>query len=148
MSNLLSSATKTVSLLLVEDDEVDIAAVRRALAVLKIANPLHIAHDGMEALEMLRGENGQDKLPRPYIIVLDLNMPRMDGLEFLEEIRNDPDLEDSIIFIMTTSRDEADKRSAYSQHVAGYIVKENPIGTFRQAINLLDHYWRLVELPN
>ncbi len=58
MSNLLSSATKTVSLLLVEDDEVDIAAVRRALAVLKIANPLYIAHDGMEALEMLRGENG------------------------------------------------------------------------------------------
>ena len=148
MSSLLSNETNAVSLMLVEDDEVDIAAIRRALAVLKIANPLHIAHDGLEALDILRGQNGQEKLPKPYIIVLDLNMPRMDGLEFLEEIRNDPDLEDSVIFIMTTSRDEADKRAAYSQHVAGYIVKEDPIGTFRQAINLLDHYWRLVELPN
>ncbi len=148
MSNLLGSETKPVSLLLIEDDEVDIAAVRRALAVLKIINPLHIAHDGLEALEILRGENGQDKLPKPYVIVLDLNMPRMDGLEFLEELRADEDLKDAIIFIMTTSRDEADKRAAYSQHVAGYIVKEDPIGTFRQAINLLDHYWRLVELPS
>lgn len=148
MSNLLGSETKPVSLLLIEDDEVDIAAVRRALAVLKIINPLHIAHDGIEALELLRGENGQDKLPKPYVIVLDLNMPRMDGLEFLEEIRADEALKDAIIFIMTTSRDEADKRAAYSQHVAGYIVKEDPIGTFRQAINLLDHYWRLVELPS
>ncbi len=148
MSSLLSTESKTVSLLLIEDDEVDIAAVRRALAVLKIANPLYVAHDGIEALEMLRGEGGQEKLQRPYIIVLDLNMPRMDGLEFLEEVRADPELAESIIFIMTTSRDEADKRAAYSQHVAGYIVKEDPIGTFRQAINLLDHYWRLVELPS
>lgn len=147
MSNLLGRETKPVSLLLVEDDEVDIAAVRRALAVLKIANPLHVVNDGLEALDLLRGENGQDKLSRPYIIVLDLNMPRMNGLEFLEEIRNDPDLTESIIFIMTTSRDEADKRAAYSQHVAGYIIKEDPVGSFRQAINLLDHYWRLVELP-
>jgi len=132
---------------LIEDDEIDIAAVRRALAVLKIANPLHIAHDGIEALEILRGENGREKLPKPYIIVLDLNMPRMDGMEFLEEIRGDAELQDSIVFVMTTSRDEADRRAAYSKHVAGYIVKEDPIGTFRQAINLLDHYWRLVELP-
>lgn len=145
--NLLGRETKPVSLLLVEDDEVDVAAVRRALAVLKIANPLHIVNDGLEALDLLRGENGQDKLSRPYIIVLDLNMPRMNGLEFLEEIRNDPDLKDSIIFIMTTSHDEEDKRAAYSQHVAGYIIKEDPVGSFRQAINLLDHYWRLVELP-
>jgi len=147
MSNLLGSGTRTVSLLLIEDDEIDIAAVRRALAVLKIANPLHIARDGIEALEILRGENGKEKLPKPYIIVLDLNMPRMDGMEFLEEIRGDEYLNDSIVFVMTTSRDEADRRAAYSKHVAGYIVKEDPIGTFRQAINLLDHYWRLVELP-
>jgi len=147
MSSLLGNSTRSASLLLIEDDEIDIAAVRRALAVLKIANPLHIARDGIEALEVLRGENGREKLPKPYIIVLDLNMPRMDGMEFLEEIRGDAELSDSIVFVMTTSRDEADRRAAYSKHVAGYIVKEDPIGTFRQAINLLDHYWRLVELP-
>lgn len=147
MSNLLRGDSNTVSLLLVEDDEIDVAAVRRALSVLKIANPLTVARDGIEALEILRGENGKEKLSRPYIIVLDLNMPRMDGREFLEEIRRDPDLEESIVFVMTTSRDEADKRAAYSRHVAGYIVKEDPIGTFRKAFTLLDHYWRLVELP-
>lgn len=147
MPNIVNNESKPASLLLIEDDEVDIAAVRRALTVLKIANPLHVANDGIEALDMLRGTNGVDKIPRPYIIVLDLNMPRMDGREFLTEVREDPELSESIVFVMTTSRDEADKRAAYSQHVAGYIVKEDPIGTFRQAINLLDHYWRLVELP-
>jgi len=147
MSTSYRSESKPVSLLLVEDDEIDATAVRRALAVLKIANPLHIARDGIEALEALRGENGRDKITRPYMILLDLNMPRMDGREFLEELRKDPELADSIVFIMTTSRNEEDKRVAYSLNVAGYIVKEDPIGTFRQAINLLDHYWRLVELP-
>lgn len=137
----------SVTLLLVEDDDVDIAAVRRALAVLRIANPLAVARDGVEALEMLRGENGREKLPRPYLIILDLNMPRMDGREFLETLRRDMELRDSIVFVLTTSRDRKDKETAYAHNVAGYIVKEDPVGTFRQAINLLDHYWRIVELP-
>lgn len=139
--------TQTPTFLLVEDDEVDIAAVKRALMVLKIANPLRVARDGIEALEILRGENGQEILEPPYIILLDLKMPRMNGHEFLEEIRKDPQLRDSIVFVMTTSRNEDDKRAAFDQNVAGYIVKEDPIGTFRQAINMLDHYWRLVEMP-
>lgn len=137
----------SVTLLLVEDDDVDIAAVRRALAVLRIANPLVVARDGVEALEMLRGENGHDKVPRPFLIILDLNMPRMDGREFLETLRRDMDLRDAIVFVLTTSRDRKDKENAYAHNVAGYIVKEDPVGTFRQAINLLDHYWRIVELP-
>jgi len=139
--------TRTASLLLVEDDEVDIAAVRRALKALKIANDLYVARDGIEALEMLRGENGREPIPHPYLILLDLNMPRMDGREFLEELRRDPAHKDAIVFIMTTSRNDSDKAEAYGLNVAGYIVKEDPIGTFRRAIALLDHYWSLVELP-
>lgn len=142
-----SKETRTASILLVEDDDVDVAAVRRALAVLKIANPIYRARDGIEALEMLRGENDHEKIQRPYIIILDLNMPRMDGGEFLAEVRADVELSDSIVFVLTTSRDDIDKRAAYAQHVAGYIVKEDPIGTFRQAMSLIDHYWRMVELP-
>lgn len=147
MINMNMKESRTVSILLVEDDEIDIAAVRRALAVLKIANPLYVANDGIEALEILRGGDGNEPLAKPYIIILDLNMPRMDGREFLDVIRKDPALKEAVIFIMTTSRDEADKRAAYAHHVAGYIVKEDPIGTFREAISLLDNYWRLVELP-
>lgn len=147
MINMNMKDTRSVSILLVEDDEIDIAAVRRALAVLKIANPLYVANDGIEALEILRGGDGNEPLAKPYIIILDLNMPRMDGREFLDAIRKDPDLKEAVIFIMTTSRDEADKRAAYAHHVAGYIIKEDPIGTFREAISLLDNYWRLVELP-
>ncbi|MBO6518959.1 MAG: response regulator [Rhodospirillales bacterium] len=147
MRSLQRNDSGRVSLLLVEDDDVDIAAVRRALKVLKIENPLHVARDGVEALAILRGENGGEKLPRPYIIMLDLNMPRMDGREFLQEVRRDVALQDAVIFIMTTSRDDDDKRTAYDHHVAGYIVKEDPIGSFRETINLIDHYARLVELP-
>ena len=68
-------------------------------------------------------------------------------MNFGDIFRKDTNLKEAIIFIMTTSRDEADKRAAYAHHVAGYIVKEDPIGTFREAISLLDNYWRLVELP-
>jgi CheY-like chemotaxis protein len=81
-----------VNILLVEDDEVDVMAVKRALRELRIANPFFRAADGIDGLEMLRGLNGKKKLPRPYVVLLDLNMPRMDGLEFLDELRRDPEL--------------------------------------------------------
>ena len=92
-----------VNILLVEDDEVDVMAVKRALKTLKIANPFFRAADGIEALEMLRGTGGKKQLPSPYIVLLDLNMPRMDGLEFLDELRQDPALHRSVVFVMTTS---------------------------------------------
>lgn len=83
-----------IRILLVEDDEVDVLAIQRALKKKRVVNALAVAKDGIEALEILRGENGHQVLPRPHIILLDLNMPRMNGLEFLEVIRADPTLHD------------------------------------------------------
>jgi CheY-like chemotaxis protein len=136
-----------VSILLVEDDEVDVMAVKRALRDLKVANPLFHAKDGIEALEILRGENGRELIPRPYLILLDLNLPRMNGLEFLKELRQDPDLHRSIVFVMTTSAADEDRFRAYDQNVAGYVLKHNPGRTFLDPVMMLEHYWRVIVFP-
>jgi len=134
-----------VHLLHVEDDDLCLMGLNRAFKAARISNPVSFAHDGMEALEMLRGTNGRQRLPRPYLILLDLNMPRMDGIEFLQELRKDEDLKRSIVFVMTTSAADADKAKAYDLGVAGYILKSNPANAFLEATALLDVYWRVVE---
>jgi CheY-like chemotaxis protein len=139
--------TLTVNLLLVDDDEVDVQGLKRAFAKSRIGNPITVARDGIEALEFLRGENGRPQLPKPHLILLDLNMPRMNGLEFLEAIRADEDLKRSVVFMLTTSKAEEDRARAYDQHVAGYIVKQDPGNTFMQAVALMEHYWKIVEFP-
>ena len=136
-----------VTILLVEDDDIDVMNLKRSFTKLKIANPMLVANDGLEALDILRGQNGQEALSRPYIILLDLNMPRMNGLEFMQEVRQDPDLKQSVVFVLTTSDDEQDKFKAYEQHVAGYIVKSEGGKSFLDALEMLDRYWRIVELP-
>lgn len=136
----------TVKLLLVEDDSLDVQAIRRALRKARVANPLHVARDGVEALEMLRG-NGRPALVRPYIILLDLNMPRMNGIEFLSELRDDESLRDSVVFVLTTSDDDQDIMQAYDNLIAGYMVKSKAGEDFIKLIGMLDHYWRIVELP-
>jgi CheY-like chemotaxis protein len=134
-----------VSILLVEDDAVDVKTVKLAFRQLKIANPLFCAGDGIEALQMLRGENGKEKLRHPYVILLDLNMPRMDGLEFLDELRGDPDLQRSIVIVMTTSAAEEDRFRAYDRHVAGYVLKHSAARSFLETVMLLDGFWRVIE---
>ncbi len=138
---------KMVNLLLVEDDDVDVQGFKRAFSKQRIANPITVAQDGIEGLEYLRGTNGKTKLPRPCIILLDLNMPRMNGIEFLQTLRADEELKDSIVFMITTSKAEEDKTRAYGLNVAGYIVKQDPVNTFLDAVSLLEHYWRVVEFP-
>jgi CheY-like chemotaxis protein len=138
---------QTAHLLHVEDDDLCIMGLARAFKVAKIANPVSFAHNGIDALEMLRGTNGRERLPRPYLILLDLNMPRMGGIEFLKELRKDQDLKKSVVFIMTTSGAEKDKVTAYNLGVAGYILKANPANAFLQATVLLSTYWRVVEFP-
>ena len=91
-----------VTFLLVEDDDIEVRVLKKTFAKLKIANDIVVAHDGIDALELLRGENGREKLQSPFIILLNINMPRMNGIEFLQEIRADPDLGNSVVFVLTT----------------------------------------------
>lgn len=136
--------TNPVTILLVDDDDVDAMGVQRALQKLKILNPVVRARDGVEGLQKLREPNA---VPRPYLILLDINMPRMNGIEMLTELRKDSALSDSVVFILTTSQDDEDKLRAYNQHVAGYIVKTRVGDGFMRVMEMLDHYWRVVELP-
>jgi len=137
-----------VTILLVDDDEIDVMAVKRSFAELKIANPIVEAHDGIEALAILRGEDGFDQLAQPVLVLLDLNMPRMGGLEFLDELRRDAGLRRSLVFVMTTSAAEEDRVRAYDKNVAGYVLKHRPGQSFLDAISMLRHYWRVIEFPN
>lgn len=138
---------RNVSILLVEDDEIDRQVVKRAFARLKIANPIYEAQNGVEALAMLRGEQGYSRVQAPYMILLDLSMPRMDGLEFLATLRDDKDLDTSIVFVLTTSKADEDRTAAYKQHVAGYIVKSDFSNEFMKVVEMIDHYWRVIEFP-
>ncbi len=138
-----NSNYKGATILLAEDDDIDAKIVERAFKKLRIANPIVRAKDGVMALELLR--NGT--VSCPYIILLDLNMPKMGGLEMLEELRRDEKLSDSIVFVLTTSKDDEDKTAAYNQNIAGYIVKERLQNGFDELVKLLDYYWRIVELP-
>lgn len=136
-----------ITILLVEDDEVDTEAVERALDQAKISNPIRVAKDGIEALQILRGENGHSQIKKPFIAFVDLNMPRMDGIECVKEMRKDENLRDTIVFILTTSKADEDKMKAYEQNVAGYIPKNAVGGGFRKAAEMLGAYWQAVELP-
>ena len=136
-------ATKTVNLLIVDDDDIDAMALKRALHKLKLLNPLYRARDGIEALELLR----TGKIPKPFIVLLDINMPRMNGLEFLEALRADPELTHAVVFVLTTSKSDEEIMAAYREHVAGYLLKQRMDSDFMQVISLLDHYWRIIELP-
>jgi CheY-like chemotaxis protein len=139
---------KLLNILLIEDDSVDVMNVQRAFKKNNITNPLHIAFNGVEALNMLRGTNGKPRLnPQPRIILLDINMPKMNGLEFLRELRNDPDLRSISVFVMTTSNDDQDKIEAYKLNVAGYILKPLSFEKFVNAVSILNSYWKLCELP-
>ena len=110
------------SILLVEDDEVDVEAIRRLFAWRNIANPLYVAPDGVAALRMLHGED-QSTIEQPCVILLDLNLPRMNGIEFLDELRRDARLKDSVVFVLTTSNSDYDRLVTHSKYVAGYLLK-------------------------
>ena len=139
--------SRAVTILLVDNDAVDVMAVKRTFRELKIANPVVEAHDGIDALERLRGENGYQKVSEPLLILLDLNMPRMGGIEFLEELRRDPLLCTTLVFVMTTSDAEEDRRLAYQKNVAGYVLKNHLGPSFLEAFGMLEHYWRVIEFP-
>jgi CheY-like chemotaxis protein len=136
--------SSSLNILLVEDDEVDVMNVKRAFDKNRIANPLYVAGDGIEAMELLKA----GRIPRERrIILLDLNMPRMNGIEFLRALRADPDLARTPVVVLTTSDDERDRINAYNLNVAGYLLKPVTFVNFVEVMAALNKYWTLVELP-
>src|ERR1700738_2880890 len=122
---------KELNILLVEDDELDVMNVRRAFKKNNIVNPLFIAGNGLDALSVLRGEPGFEAVPKDRrLVLLDLNMPKMGGIEFLREIRADPALRALTVIVPTTSGEERDKVDAYDLNVAGYILKPITLSAF------------------
>lgn len=138
---------RTIHILLVEDDAVDAEAIIRGFRRQRISNPFTVASDGIEALNALRGKDGHPLLPRPYLILLDIKLPRMDGLEFLRLLRQDSDLKRSVVFVLTNSNRDEDKLAAYDERIAGYLIKSKAGKDFVHLIELLDTYWRVVEFP-
>ncbi|MCU0716017.1 MAG: response regulator [Pirellula sp.] len=135
-----------VSVLLVEDDSLEAEAVMRGFRRNQLDCPIEIARDGVEALNWLRSRH-QRKPISPLIIMLDIRMPRMDGIEFLKELRSDPAMSRSIVFILTTSTDPKDIQQAYEYSVAGFIPKGQIASDFSNLISLLRTYCSLVEFP-
>jgi CheY-like chemotaxis protein len=135
---------RRLNILLVEDDELDVMNVQRAFKKNNVVNPLHTASNGLDALALLRG----DTIPKDRrLILLDLNMPRMGGIEFLKELRADPELRATTVVVLTTSDEERDKVKAYDLNVAGYIVKPVTLAAFVEIMATLNKYWSVNELP-
>ncbi len=136
------------NILLVEDDEVDVMNVQRAFKKNNITNPLYFATNGLEALVMLRSDGKPPVIPRERrLVLLDLNMPRMNGIEFLRELRADPELKAVPVIVLTTSNEDRDKVEAYNLNVAGYILKPVTFSNFVEAVETLNKYWMLSEMP-
>jgi CheY-like chemotaxis protein len=141
-------AEKRVSILHIEDDHVDRMVVERVIKKLNITEHLHQAHNGEDALDILRGENGKEKpIPYPSVILLDINMPKMNGLEFLKALRSDDNLKWISVFIITTSNDDIDRKEAYDLNVSGYILKPVDISQFEATFKTLGDFWKLCEQP-
>lgn len=135
---------KILNIILIEDDTVDVMNVRRAFERGKITNPLWVAGDGVEGLDLLRG----NQVPRDRrLVLLDLNMPRMNGIEFLRELRSDVTLRATPVVVLTTSNDDRDKVDAYDLNVAGYLLKPVTFISFVELMTALNRYWTLVEMP-
>lgn len=135
----------TTPILYADDDQLDIVCMERSFTKNGIDNPLHIAHDGLEALAMLRGKCRLD--PPPPIVLLDINMPKLNGLETLSEIRKDPTIAHTQVFMVTTSDQRDDLVRAYALNVAGYLVKPPSLHELVVAIGLLRDVWCRNEYP-
>jgi CheY-like chemotaxis protein len=137
-------------ILMAEDDEHDIVATKRAWKKHHIANPLYIVKDGEECLDFLhqRGKYSEPgTAPRPGIVMLDIKMPKMDGLTVLKQIREDNGLRHLPVIILTTSKAEEDRIKGYDLGVNAYIVKPVGFDSFSEAVKTISLFWRLVELP-
>lgn len=126
------------TILLIENDQIDIMTMRRVLKDLDIANPLTVAQNGEEALEILESH----RFKKPGLILLDLNMPRMNGLEFLSIVKKDVDFKKIPTVMLTTSKEDRDRRQCYSHSIAGYFVKPVEYNEFVTLFQTIYTYWK------
>jgi CheY-like chemotaxis protein len=139
-----------IPILLVEDDQVDVMTVQRAFKRNNIINPLNVVGNGREALDYLRHQGAfadQSAFPTPGIILMDINMPLMNGIECLKEIKADEHLRKLPVIMLTTSKEECDRVESFKLSVAGYIIKPVEFEKFVEAVKVLRLYWTLSELP-
>lgn len=134
---------KQATLFVIEDDDVDFKLMMRSFKKRKIANSIVRAKDGIDALEKL--DSGE--VAGPFIVLLDLNMPRMNGWEFLTEIRHHPQHHTVVVFLLTTSNDEDDIRRGFEQHIAGYFFKDDADNSIDKIVEVINGYWQIVVLP-
>jgi len=137
-----------VDVLLVEGDPGDVLLIREAFEYNKVHNTLHVASDGVEALDFLYRRHGHEDAPRPDLVLLDLNLPRKDGREVLEEVKADRDLRTIPIVVLTTSEAEEDILRSYDLHANAYITKPVDFDRFIQVVRLIDDFFvTVVKLP-
>ncbi len=135
-----------VEILMVDDEELDYQLFRRQMAKQRIANETHYARSGEEALSFLRDWHAQPRSNR-LIVLMDVNMPGMGGIECIRAIRDDQQLRTTVVFVLTSSSLDEDILDAYELNVAGYLLKDHLGPAFVDAVNMLESYWRTVQLP-
>ena len=142
------STTRSIEILLVEDNPGDVRLTIEAMREAKLSNRLHIAEDGVEAMQFLRREGRFGDAPRPDLILLDLNLPKKDGREVLAEIKSEPSLKRIPVVVLTTSRAEEDVLRTYDLHANCYVTKPVDIEQFTKIVKQIDEFWfKLVTLP-
>jgi len=144
----LHQVRSRADILVVEDDDVQAEAVVRSLRKAGVDASIVVTPEGWEALSVLRGTHSRHRIRRPYLVLLDLNLPRLGGMDFLREVRADPLLNDTVVFVLTTSADERDCKRAYEEHVAGYMVKSEVGPQFTRMVEMLRPYLAVVRLPS
>ena len=146
--NIADTNHKRVEILLVEDNPGDVRLTIEALAEAKVSNELQVVGDGVEAMALLRREGKYASVPRPDLILLDLNLPKKDGREVLEEIKTDPTLRSIPVVILTTSRAEEDIHKTYNSHANCYITKPVDLDQFILVVKSIQDFWlTIVKLP-
>ena len=139
---------EAVRILLVEDNAGDVRLTQEALKEAKFSNTLQVVGDGVEALEYLHQQGKYSGATRPHLVMLDLNMPRMDGREVLEAIKKDPDLMRIPVVVLTSSEAESDIAKAYELHANAYVTKPVGIDHFMQVVKSIEEFWvEIVKLP-
>jgi CheY-like chemotaxis protein len=145
---LTQPADDPIHILLVEDSPTDVMITREAFDYYKLLNPLHVAEDGVAAMEFLRREGRHRDAPRPGLVILDLNLPKKSGREVLQELKADPDLMNIPVVVLTTSKSEEDVAKTYGLHANCYITKPVDFTRFVEVVRRISEFWfGVVTLP-